>query len=149
HSKSAWLLWGLLALHVAGALKHQWLSDDEPVLARMAPGARPGRRLEPRLLAIALAIVAAGAAAYLVRPPIAAGPPAPKPAAVALEAGPPVAVPADPAALAAAPADSNAAAAAPKILPDPARWTVADGSQLGFETAWSGSKIEGRFERFT
>lgn len=36
HSKLAWLLIGLVALHVAGALKHE-LSDEEGVLKRMVP----------------------------------------------------------------------------------------------------------------
>ena len=30
----AYLLYALLALHVAGALKHQWI-DGEPILQRM------------------------------------------------------------------------------------------------------------------
>ena len=37
HSLSAKLLYGLLALHVGGALKHQWL-DRERELQRMWPG---------------------------------------------------------------------------------------------------------------
>lgn len=37
HSKGAWLLLALLALHVAGALKHEF-SSEEGVLKRMLPG---------------------------------------------------------------------------------------------------------------
>jgi cytochrome b561 len=59
----------LLALHVAGALKHQLFSRDEPVLARMAPGARSGRWLEPRMLAILLAFVAVIVVGKLMPPP--------------------------------------------------------------------------------
>jgi cytochrome b561 len=37
HSAGAWILAGLLVLHVAGALKHQWF-DRHPVLARLGVG---------------------------------------------------------------------------------------------------------------
>ena len=37
HSNLAWVIIGLLALHVAGALKHQFV-DKDGLLARMAPG---------------------------------------------------------------------------------------------------------------
>ena len=37
HHYLSWLLYGLFALHVAGALKHQ-LIDREPALQRMLPG---------------------------------------------------------------------------------------------------------------
>lgn len=37
HGVTAWLLAGLVILHVAGALKHQFV-DREPILARMRPG---------------------------------------------------------------------------------------------------------------
>lgn len=37
HSKSAWLIFGLLALHVAGAVKHE-IGAEDGVLKRMLPG---------------------------------------------------------------------------------------------------------------
>jgi cytochrome b561 len=37
HSAGAWILAGLLVVHVAGALKHQWI-DRHPELARMGIG---------------------------------------------------------------------------------------------------------------
>src|SRR3990167_6088252 len=70
HKSLAWSAWGLLTLHVAGALKHQLFSRDEPVLARMAPGARAGRWLEPRLIAIVAVAGAVAAAGLLVSPPV-------------------------------------------------------------------------------
>ncbi|MCC7267192.1 MAG: YceI family protein [Caulobacteraceae bacterium] len=150
HSKSAWLLWGLLALHIAGALKHQWLRDDDPVLARMAPGAKPGRKLEPRLAIIVLGLLAAGAFAYLLSPPLPRTLPAPKADAVEVADvadAPPA--PAD-ASLATAPAANAAAPAEDQDVPaEPVRWVIDDGSKLQFETSWSGSKIEGEFARFT
>ncbi|MDP3855790.1 YceI family protein [Phenylobacterium sp.] len=131
HKSLAWTAWGLLALHVAGALKHQLFSRDEPVLARMAPGAKAGRWLEPRLIAIVLAAGAIVTAGFLVSPPVRAAKPAASPTV-------PLAAPA-----AAAPA----AVAAPPG--EPSRWAVAPGSTLGFATAFSGTAIEGRFQRWS
>jgi cytochrome b561 len=37
HAAGAWMILGLLLLHVAGALKHQWI-DRHPELARMGLG---------------------------------------------------------------------------------------------------------------
>lgn len=71
----------LLALHVAGALKHQLFSRDEPVLARMAPGAKAGRWLEPRLLLILAGVVAVLLFARFVPPPDPGFSPAPPAAA--------------------------------------------------------------------
>jgi cytochrome b561 len=40
HTWAGYVLYGLFALHVLGALKHQWI-DREPELQRMWPPARP------------------------------------------------------------------------------------------------------------
>lgn len=77
--------YGLLGLHVAGALKHQFLSDDEPVLARMAPGARVGRWLEPRLLLILLGVAVIIVGGWYLKPP---PPGVSPPAAAAARTGP-------------------------------------------------------------
>jgi cytochrome b561 len=69
HGILAKVTYVLLALHVAGALKHQLFSRDEPVLARMAPGAVAGRWLEPRILLIALGALAVIALGKLAPPP--------------------------------------------------------------------------------
>ena len=152
--------YGLIGLHVAGALKHQLFSHDEPVLARMAPGARAGRWLEPRLLLIALAAVASAAFAKLVQPPL----PRSAPPAAVTPQGPaqePVEAqaPGEPAshdATPAAPAAASASGAKPAPAPAPAAaptgpvsWRVLPGSRLTFATAWSGTPISGRFERWT
>ena len=42
HTWLAYVLYGLFALHVAAALKHQWI-DKEPELQRMLPGGRQPR----------------------------------------------------------------------------------------------------------
>lgn len=128
--------YGLIALHVAGALKHQWLDRGSPVLARMAPGARPGRRLEPRLLLVAAGLIAVVAAGRAYRPPRPAM--APAPTVTTPTAGPPES------------AARPAPVAAPAVTAaQPVRWTVARGSAIGFATAWSGEPVEGRFERWT
>jgi cytochrome b561/polyisoprenoid-binding protein YceI len=129
-------IWGLLALHVAGALKHQLFSRDEPVLGRMAPGAAPGRWLEWRILAIAMAVLGVFAFGRLVQPPTpamaAAPPPAVAPAPVT-----------EPSAAAPAP-ETPATPTTPALV----RWRVGPGSTLGFTTAWSGAPIQGRFDKW-
>lgn len=123
HEIIAKLIYVLLALHVAGALKHQLLSREELVIGRMAPGAVPGRWLEPRLLIIALAALAVVVFGKLIQPPL--------PDAASLPPPPP------------------AAEVAPETAPaGPAAWTVSSGSTLGFATTWSGSSISGRFDKW-
>jgi len=90
---------------------------------RMAPGAVPGRWLEPRLLIIALAALAVVVFGKWVQPPL--------PDAASLPPPPP------------------AAEVAPETAPaGPAAWTVSSGSTLGFATTWSGSSISGRFDKW-
>ncbi|MCR5880270.1 cytochrome b/b6 domain-containing protein [Phenylobacterium sp. J367] len=136
HEALALTLLALLGLHVAGALKHQLFAADEPVIAQMVPGARPGRRLEPRAALIVAGAVAAVGLAWTVTPPQ-AGDLASPPAQPVL-AGPewsPVAAPSPP--------------PRPASTPGPARWTVQNRARLDFETAWSGQAIRGRFDRWT
>jgi len=143
HGIIAKFIYVLLALHVAGALKHQLFSRDEPVLARMAPGAVAGRWWEPRILVIALAFLGVIAFGRLVQPPVPAiGPP---PAAQAA-APTPAAEPAQPApaAPAAAPAPNE-----PPPAAEPVAWKVAPGSALTFTTSWSGTAVDGRFDAWT
>jgi cytochrome b561/polyisoprenoid-binding protein YceI len=143
HEVLGWLLvYGLLPLHVAGALKHQLFSRDEPVLARMAPGAVPGRRLEPRLLVILLAFVGIVAFGQFVQPP---RPAMSAPLAPAAPAEAPV--PATAAVESATPAPTTSVAA-PVESADPVHWKVSPGSTLTFTTAWSGTPVEGRFDRW-
>lgn len=131
--------YGLIALHVAGALKHQVLGRDEPILSRMAPGAKAGRWLEPRLFVILGALVAVVAFGRLVQPP--------RPHT---SAGPPPAPVAAPAASVFAPEPAAPTApAAPAPIPDPVVWKVERGSTLGFGTAWDGQAVRGQFDRWT
>jgi cytochrome b561/polyisoprenoid-binding protein YceI len=138
----------LVALHVAGALKHHFLdSDDE--LDRMIPGVKAGRWLEPRLVAIGAAAVGlfALASAYpwsanKATPMAAAAPRAPQPAS------PPVAI-AEP-----QPAENETMPivdALPvkevvKAQTQSNEWIVQkSASTLGFSTTWSGTAVRGGF----
>lgn len=148
HEGHEWLAFGtylLLLLHVAGALKHQVFDRESPILARMAPGAQPGRWFDPRLLMIGAGGLAVIALAELVKPPLPAQAPAPaaQPMTDDLPEAPPAA-----AAPAAAQAPEAATAEAPKVLPLSA-WSVDKGSSLAFATVWSGQAIEGQFERWS
>ena len=138
HGIIAKLIYLLLALHVAGALKHQLFSKDEPVLARMAPGAVAGRWFEPRLFLIAAAFLGVIAFGKLFQP--------------GLPHTSPLAPPPAPLAEAAAPAPTTGAepVAAPAVAPsdDPVHWRVSQGSTLTFTTSWGGDAVQGRFDRW-
>jgi cytochrome b561/polyisoprenoid-binding protein YceI len=148
HEVLAWGAYILIALHVAGALKHQLFSREEPVLAHMAPGARPGVWFDPRLIAIAVAALGVIGAGYGVhpRPPQSKPPPAPVVVAEAEVAEPVSAIPA-----AAPPTEPEATQAAPEAAAPagPSKWAVNSGSTLAFSTSWGGSAIDGRFDRWT
>lgn len=152
HVNLVLVLYGLFALHLAGALKHHWFDRDGDI-ARMAPGVRPGRVADPWLLAIGLAALAAvGLGRW---GPVAA----PHAAAAVAVAAPPAAVPpaepvsAAPAAPAATPAPALApgdvapptAAAAPAAV---ATWAIQPGSTLHWKTTWSGDAVDGGFNTF-
>jgi cytochrome b561/polyisoprenoid-binding protein YceI len=137
------LVYLLLALHVAGALKHQLFSKDEPILGRMAPGAVGGRWLEPRLFVIAGAAAAVIGFGLWVTPPRSKSPPPPLPAAAfPPEPETPAATPIGPAAVA-PPTPASADAPAPLAV-----WKVRPGSSLTFSTSWGGEPINGRFDRW-
>jgi len=140
HHLGAKLIYVLLALHVAGALKHQLFSKDEPVLARMAPGAVAGRWWDPRIYVIAAAFLGVIAFGDVVTPPRPGMAPPPAPSAAPAEPASPAVPSAIP-----APAETNAG---PRPA-EPVAWTVQKGSTLGFATTWSGDPLQGRFERWT
>lgn len=145
HGIIAKVIYVLLALHVAGALKHQLFSRDEPVLARMAPGAVAGRWWEPRVFIIALAFVGVIAFGKLVQPPVPAMGPPPAAAPPAPEVEPTAPAPTAP-----APTSSEPGQVAPAAPPaGPVAWKVAPGSALTFATSWSGTAVEGRFDTWT
>ncbi|HEX3701326.1 MAG TPA: YceI family protein [Phenylobacterium sp.] len=136
-------LYGLFVLHVGGALKHQLFSRDEPVLARMAPGAVAGRWLDWRLILILAGLLGAVAFGKLVVPPSPGMAPPPIPASQQDADQPAGGPPAGPPQAAIAPA---AVAASREPAPTgPVRWAVLPGSTLGFATTWSGQGVQGRF----
>ncbi|MFL5297357.1 MAG: YceI family protein [Phenylobacterium sp.] len=151
HGLIAKLIYVLLALHVAGALKHQLFSRDEPVLARMAPGAVAGRWWEPRMFVIAAAFLAVIGFGRVVTPPRPGMAPPPAAATPQSPAQEPAEAqgPGEPASADTAPnpnvSGPNASATTPSR---PVAWKVARGSQLKFTTAWSGEPLEGRFDRW-
>jgi len=155
HQTLAYGLYLLFALHVAGALKHQVLDADRPLFARMAPGARPARWWEPRLIAVALGLTAAAALGSSVQPKLALrSHAAPPPAAVAELVSEPVEAPAAPTAAEAPPAEpaakpAKSASAADGPAPRAAAaWRVEPSSTLGFHTSWGGEPIDGTFRRW-
>jgi cytochrome b561/polyisoprenoid-binding protein YceI len=161
HGTLAKVIYVLLALHVAGALKHQLFRNDEPVLSRMAPGAVAGRWAEPRILVILLAVVGVIAFGRLVTPPKPGmAPPsavvtrfaaAPEAEAAARTPGAPANRDATPASHPSSPAPAApapAAAAAERQPAEPAKWAVQPGSTLGFTSAWSGQPVTGRFDKW-
>jgi len=143
HEWLSWGLYGLFALHVAGAFKHQVFEPETPILPRMAPGAVSGRWWEPRLGLIALAVAAAVAFGAFVQPPRPAMGPPPVTQAAAAFLPEKIAAPAPSPTIAPA-----AAASAPTPAPaaGPVPWKVAPGSSLNFQTSWSGDAVQGRFD---
>ena len=157
HVNLVLVLYGLFALHLAGALKHQWVDRDGGI-GRMAPGVRPGRFADPRLALILLG--AAGAVAFglwspagaarraaAVRPNAAAVPPAATlpvaPAAVAAPSAPPA-----PAARADQSGPGSAAASIAPAAPAVTAWAIQPSSTLRWTTTWSGETIAGGFSKF-
>ncbi|RYD44545.1 MAG: hypothetical protein EOP63_05365 [Sphingomonadales bacterium] len=143
HGAMAWLAIGLFALHIAGALRHQWLLG-KPELQRMIPFAR-GKATGVAIGALALvgAAFVAGQTIYPDRtrpaaekaaPPLVATPPAPATA---------------PAATDDATAAIDTAETAPEDTAQPlADWTVTSGGKLGFTARWNGEAVDGRFGRW-
>jgi cytochrome b561/polyisoprenoid-binding protein YceI len=151
HVWLSYLLYGLFVLHVAGALKHQLLTRDEPVLGRMAPGAVAGRWFDPRLIAIVVGVGAVVLFGWTVKPPPPGMAPPARPAADQTPEPEPEPAASSPQANAPAPPPQGAPAA-PAAAPAPSgpvKWAVQPGSTLGFATSWSGQALSGRFKRWT
>jgi len=145
HGLLAFTSYLLIVLHVAGALKHQLFEADTQILARMAPGARAGRWMDPRLVLIALCGLALVAVAERLQPKLPAQAPLPAVATDDDTEERPLPAPAT-VALTPTAAEPVAGAAAPATV---RTWTVGRSSSLGFTTSWGGEPISGRFDRFT
>lgn len=155
HEVLALLGVALFALHLAGALRHQFAMGDN-LLARMMPGLKdavPSRAL----LGVAGALGLTGLSAAFAwtmgfAAPQSATPASPVPAA----AKAPLATPEAPSATPpedAAPLPDNATDAAAKDEAEEAekaalpvsQWRVAKGGQLGFTASWNGTAVNGSF----
>ena len=68
HGVLVWAMLALLVLHIAGAMKHQFVSRDA-TLSRMAPGVKTGSFTDRRLLAIPIVAALFAAGVYLPRLP--------------------------------------------------------------------------------
>lgn len=144
HGAMAWLAIGLFLLHIAGALRHQWVLG-KPELQRMIPFAR-GRAVGAGIgtLALVIGAMVAGKAVYpdkghAVEKPVAAPPVAAAPAKPAVAEETPVAEPE-----VAEPQKEE-----PEDRAQPlAEWAVASGGRLGFTARWNGEAVNGGFGRW-
>jgi len=138
HELLGWVAVGLLALHVAGAVRHHFILRDG-LLARMAPGGSSGL-----VVALAGLIALAGGATFLL-------------AGGTSESARP-----EPAALASAEPTveetPEAAEPEPEATPTPEEteepsapptWTIQPGGRLGFSVSNGGEPYNGRFSRWS
>jgi cytochrome b561/polyisoprenoid-binding protein YceI len=143
HEALAWIALGLFGLHVAGALRHQFLLRD-PVIGRMAPGGSVAAAMVLLVATIALyfAVGSYVAQTYLV-PAMAefraqqarsAAPPATAPAPAASPVGDTLPTP-----------DATGTAAEEATGPPPP-WIIAGDKRLGFSVANGGTPVRGRFK---
>ena len=140
------VLYLLVALHLAGALKHHFIDRDGD-MARMAPGMRTGSWADPRLIAVW--VVALGSLAL----GLTWGSERKEPTAQ------PAAAPALPVDVPSAESSSDAPATEPSAAPvaettagaeqEISSWAIQRGSSLRFRTTWSGEAIAGGFSQFS
>lgn len=134
HSALGWLLAGLIALHVAGALRHHWLRGD--FLGRMLPG--PGWSVGLALAGLAAAHATstfwsfAGPATVVPAPApqIASPMPSPRPSS---ETPSPT------------PSPSETASPAPEQA---SKWLLQGGGRLTFQAAYAGTPVNGSFGKW-
>ena len=134
------LLYGLVALHLAGALKHHFI-DRDGELARMIPARRIGR-WGGLIAVVAVATAALGLGwgsgakpAEAIVAPLAAPVAAPVPAPSVTEPTP---------AASAIPEAEDTAEAAQEV----SSWAIQSGSSLRFRTSYTGEAIVGSFATF-
>lgn len=147
HGLLAWIGIALLALHVAGAVRHQWMIGDG-LLWRMVPGRST--------VAIAALIASVPVAFVVGQMVVRSAGEASQALAVAQPEEAALSNAADPADKADAP--SSAAAVENGVIanaveeaaaPPPPAWAVQPGGSLTFSVGNSGSTIEGSFKRWT
>lgn len=142
HATLAWIALALFVLHVAGALRHQFLLRD-PVIRRMAPG---GSVMAAMGLLLATVALYFGVGSYVAQKYLvpamadreasrAQGPAAPAPTAT----------PDEPVATALEQAPEPTASAPPEAAGPVPEWTVAGGKRLAFSVDNGGTPVAGRF----
>ena len=145
HGAMAWIAIGLFLLHIAGALRHQWLLG-KPELQRMIPFAR-GKAVTAAIGALALVggAFVAGETIYPDRPRPAAQKAADAPATPVTSA----AAASTPETPAIEKKTAETDETAPEETAQPvADWTVAPGGRLGFTAHWNGEAVNGSFGRW-
>jgi cytochrome b561/polyisoprenoid-binding protein YceI len=145
HGALAWVGIALLALHVAGALRHHLLIKDG-LLWRMMPA-----RSTALLFGLPALILVGLVAGKAVLPPASAErKPAPTaPVAHDTEEAPAEAMANEGAANAAAPAANAAGAKVEEPVAPPPAWTAQPGGTIGFAVGNGGETISGRFAKWT
>lgn len=143
HGVLAWVALGLFILHVAGALRHQFVKDEN-ILGRMVPFLTAGPVSKTRGAA------AAGLALFMLwavhgagwQMPFSSGA-EPRIAPVAVQPSPPAAPQPD---LAIKPDLPTLKQTETQPIAD---WTVLPGGHLGFAANWSGNSVKGQFKRWS
>jgi cytochrome b561/polyisoprenoid-binding protein YceI len=144
HEALGWIALALFGLHVAGALRHQFLLRD-PVIRRMAPGGS---------VAAAMALLAATVAIYFgvgsyVSQKYLVPAMADFRAAQAQQPAPAVPAPARTAAPGAAPAPEPSASTATEETALAPVWTIAGGKRLAFSVDNGGTRVRGGFRNWS
>lgn len=148
HAALAYLGVSLFLLHVAGALRHQFV-DGQPMLARMIPAIGSGRSVMPWTMAVfvGLAVLAAaGVAPQWVAP----SPPIDRAVPVRSMETAPIAttLPEQAEAEPEEPVPSVAAQDLQTAEEQRTSWAVMPGGILGFTARWTDNEIKGRFLRW-
>ncbi len=136
----------LFVLHVAGALRHQYLLGT-PILARMLPG---GRGKAIGAVALAVAIMVGGIVlGKIVDPKGASAVPAAKVQTGAEPVAAPAAAPEPVAAAEPLAAEEAQAKPADAVASAPRTWAQAPGGRLGFTAQWNGEPVTGSFGKWS
>lgn len=165
HSALVWIGIGLFILHVAGAIRHQWLLRQR-LIERMLPGGPARLSFAGGATAYAAALLLVGGAFALgwvvdLSAPASTAGAAPDTNRIAspspdsdntADAGDEAATLADAnAAAPAAPPTADANEVAPaveQVAAEAPVWKVSSGGKLGFTTSFTGTEIEGAFSRW-
>ncbi len=135
HAALAWLLAGLIVLHVAGALRHHWLRRD--YLGRMLPG--PAWAAGIALAGLAAAVAASTFWTFAGPAPTASVAVLAEPAP-SREPSPSGSASPDP-----SPSPSDTASPAPEAA---GKWVLQSGGRLTFQAAYSGAPVDGSFGKW-